>query len=172
MELIFQPLLGMGVFRRHHQPRGALVQPVDRVETRLIPGYFVMIHQKITQSIVKMAVTRVDQHPGGLVDHNEVLVLVHDVQRTFHRNDAREPGRSPAKRVRQAHRQGLPRLRPDPDVHPDPVQGDAVVQPLHPAQDGARQPQMPPQERVHLQPRQLRGDCYGEIPGAHSVLDR
>ena len=47
----------------------------------------------------------------------------------------------------QAHRQGLPRLRPDPDVHPDPVQGDAVLQPLHPAQDGARQPQMPPRWR-------------------------
>ena len=153
VELELQPFLGVGVLGRHQQARGALVQPVDRVEIGLLPSGFVMIHQKITQSIVKMAVSGVDQHPGGLVEDDQIPVLVQDVQRALRRDHAGGGGRG-----RQARRQRLPLPHPDADVHPRPVQGDAVLQPLDPPQHRAGQAQAAAQEGIHLQPRQPGGD--------------
>ncbi len=114
-----------------------------------------------------MAVSGVDQHPGGLVEDDQIPVLVHDVQRA---GDGRHAGGELW--VRQPDGQRLPLFGPDADVHPRPVQGDAVLQPFDPPQHRAGQPQGPAQQGVDLRARQLRGDGQRQIPGAHSFLDR
>ena len=116
-----------------------------------------------------MAVAGVHQHAGRLVQHRQVGVLIDDIQRALRRDHAWGPRRVPAKRIRwgeeralprrgQANRQRLALPRPGADIHPHAVQGNAVLQPLHPAQHRARQPQCAAQEGVHLQSRQLGGD--------------
>lgn len=159
-----QPLLGVGVLGRHNQPRSAPIQPVDRVEIGGFPLLIVMIEQEITQRIIKMPWPRVDGQARGLVQDNQILVLIDNIQRAGGGNDA-----APAFRVVQADGQHLPLPGPGVGVYPDPVQQDAVGQPLDPPYHCTGQPQLPLQQGVRLDPRQLGGD--GQLQPPHSFLD-
>ena len=121
------------------------IQTVDGVEVGFVPGLFVIIHQKITYCIIKMAVAGVHQHAGSLVEDDQIRVLIYKVQGA---GGGDHPGRG--RGVGEPDGQGLALPHPDADVDPRPVQGDAVLQPLHPPQDRAGQPQDAAQEGIHF----------------------
>ena len=90
----------------HHQPRRAAV------ETMHDPGPLLaadaaeivdVVQQRVDQRAARMARRRMDDHPRGLVDHDEVVVLVEDRQRQrFGLRRRRRPapgrrGRSPGR---------------------------------------------------------------------------
>ena len=155
MKLVLQHLLGVGVLGHHHEPRRPLVQAVYRVEVGLHPGPIVIIQQKITDCIGKVAGSGVDQHPRGLVEDQDVPVLVDDVQGARRRDHPAAP-----LGVGEPHGEHLPRLHPLAGKDSLPVQQNAVVQPLDPPDHRAREAQRLPQQSVHLLPRPLRR--YGE----------
>ena len=134
----------MGVLGHHHQAGGAPVQAVDGVKIRLRPLLIVMPEKKITHCIVKVPRTRVDRHPGGLVQHDEISVLIADIQFPRGGDHAAAP-----LRVRQADGQDLSHPRHTPGVHPRPVQQDAVLQPLDAADHRAGQAEFPAQQQLH-----------------------
>ena len=166
VESLLQHLLGVGVLGHHQQAAGALVQPVDRVKVGGQPPGVVIMDQKITQSIRKVAVARVDQHAGGLVEDDEILVLVYDVQGPGGGEDA-----AAALQIPHQHRQHLPGPSGVVGVGRLPVQGNAIGEPLGPADQGAREVQAAPQEEIHLPPGQVRGHREGEAAGrrGHSL---
>ena len=159
MELLLQPLLGVGVLGYHHQPRGPLVQPVDRVVVGKNALFLVIIHQKITQRIVIVARSGVAGHAGCLIDYQQVLILVDDVKRARNRSQAAAQGRLP-------HQDGELLSYPYPLAGIDPltVQQDAVRQPLDPPDHRAGQPQLPAQHGVHLLAVPLGRDDPGQPP--------
>ena len=136
------------------------------MEVGLLPLQIVMIQQKITHCIGKVPRPRVDGHPGGLVHHHDVSILVQDVQ-------GPGGGDHPAAPlgVGQPHGEHLPRLGDIPGVHPDPVGQDAVGQPLDPPHYRPRQAQVALQQGVHPDPRRLRRDGKFQT-AAHSFLDQ
>jgi hypothetical protein len=72
------------VLGHHQQPRGVLVDPVNDPGAELTPDATQIVHvgqERIDQRA--RLVTRRGMHhqPGGLVDHDEVCVLVHDGER-------------------------------------------------------------------------------------------
>lgn len=109
--------------------------------------------------------SRVDGHPWGLVQHDHVLVLIDDVQRSRGGDDPAVPAG-----VGQTRRQHLPRRRTEVGVHPHPVGQNAVLQPLDPPHYRPGQTHVPFEQSVHLDARQLWGNCQLQPP-AHSFLD-
>ena len=65
----------------HHQAGGVLVQAVHDAGTRQARQALVVVQQGVLQGAVGVARGRVHHQPGGLVDHQQVLVLVADLQR-------------------------------------------------------------------------------------------
>ena len=63
-----------------------------------------------------------DQHAGGLVEHQQIPVLVHDIQGTRGGQDAAAP-----LRVGQADGQSLSLPGAEGGIHPGPVHQDAVL---------------------------------------------
>ena len=117
MQLALEPLLCVGVLGHHQQAGGPSVQPVDRVEIRQNPLGFVIIGDKIPQRIGIMARSRVAGHAGGLVDDQQILVLVHNIQRAGDRDHA-------AAQAPIGHPDGedLSFRRPSVGMHPHSVQ--------------------------------------------------
>ena len=109
------------------------------------------MQKKITDRIVVVPGTGVDRHAGGLVQHQKVRVLIDDVQRPGGGHDPAAP-----LRVRQADGQHLPRPGDVPGIHPPAIHQDAIGQPFDPADYRSGQAQMPFQQGVHPDPRQLR----------------
>ena len=165
VELIFQHLLGVGVLGGDQQAGGPPVQAVDGVKIRLLVGRFVIVRQKIPQSIVEMPRPRVDGHPWGLVQNNQVLVLIDDIQRPGCGDDAAVSGR-----IGQPGGEHLARLGTEPGVHPQAVHQDTVGQPFNPLDHRPGQVQVLSQQSVHPDPLQLRGDGQLQTP-AHSFRD-
>ncbi len=72
--------VGLG---HHHESRGVAVESVHDAGSafgparqRRAPG-----HERVHQGVVPVPRRRMDHEAGGLVDHREVLVLEHDVER-------------------------------------------------------------------------------------------
>ena len=65
----------------HHQAAGVLVQPVHDAGTRQQHGLGVPPQQTVQQSAAPVAGCRVHHEARGFVDHQQVFVLKHDVQR-------------------------------------------------------------------------------------------
>ncbi len=74
--------LGVGLQRlgHYHQAGRVLVQAVDDPGARHIGDVRDMVEQGIQQGAVLMAGSRMDHQAGGLVNHQDVLVLVDDFQ--------------------------------------------------------------------------------------------
>ena len=81
-ELAGESLVRGGAFGDHEQAGGVLVDPVDDprprnpADTRQLTG--TVMQQRVDQRPVEVARRRMDHQPGGLVDHDQVLVLEHD----------------------------------------------------------------------------------------------
>ena len=110
--------------------------------------------------------TGVDGDPWGLVEDEDVPVLVYDVQ---------GPGDRPEGVVRFGipHQDGQDLPRPDPDGHKGryAVQQDAVRDALGPFDRGAREMQRPPQEGIHRAPLLVPDNGEQEPAGGYIVLD-
>ena len=108
--------------------------------------------------------SRVDRHPGGLIQDDKVRILVDDVQGAGGGDDAAAP-----LGVGQADGQHLSCLWTKPGVDPPAIHQNAVLQPLDPPHHRPGQAQVPLEQGVHLDSRQLRRD--GQLqPPAHSFL--
>ena len=84
LNLFRQAGVGEVVFRHHQQAAGILVNAVDnpRPGHPVDPGKGIpaVIQQGVDQGPVFMAGRRVHHHPFGLVHHQQVPVLVHNIQ--------------------------------------------------------------------------------------------
>ena len=120
-ELLGQPLMGDVVLGDDQQARRILVDPVDdpgpRHAADAATGSAAMMEQRVDQRPVAVAGGGMDDQPGGLVDHQQMLVLEDDRQRDVLRLvmgrlrlgdrqrealvavDLRSPGRGPAPAV-------------------------------------------------------------------------
>ena len=76
-------LLDFAIACNQQQAAGALVQPVNDSGTRQCFQPRVEIQQSIYQGAVRISGTRVHDQPDGLVDHQKVIALIHDLQRNF-----------------------------------------------------------------------------------------
>ena len=166
VELTLQHLLGVGMAGHHQQAGGPPVQAVNGVKVPLFALLIVIIEQKIAYCIVKMAWSGVDCHPWRLIEYQQVLVLVHNVQRARGGDDAAAP-----LRVREADRQHLPRFGDVPGIDPAAVHQNPIFQPLDPPHYSTGQAQAALEQSVHLDPGQLWSDGQFQT-AAHSFLDQ
>ena len=74
--------VGMGLqgLGHHHESGGVLVQAMDDAGTRHAVQRGYVVQQGIEQGAVGMAGGRMHHQPGGLVEHQQVIVFVDDVQ--------------------------------------------------------------------------------------------
>ena len=144
MQRALEALLRVGVLGDHHQAAGAPVQPVDGVIVGALTRLIVIIQEKITQRIVKMPRARMAGDAGGLVEHQKVRILVHDVQRPGGRHDA-----AAAHIVGYTDREQLPRRRPPVRMDPHAVQQDTVLQPFDVPDERTGEPQAAAQQGIH-----------------------
>ena len=160
VELALEPLLGVGVLGHHHQAGGAPIQPLHRVDVGGDAPLPVVVRDKIAQGVGVVAGAGVDGDAGGLVEHQQIPVLIHDIQGTGR-------GHHDPLVVGVGHPDGehLPRRCPLPGDGPDTVQQDAVLQPLDTPDHRARQVQLPPQQGVDFLPRHGRRDGERQPPG-------
>ena len=70
----------------HHQAGGVLVQTMHDTGARHIDDVRHMVQQGIEQGAIGMPGSRVHHQPSRLVDHQQVIVLVNDVQRDILRH--------------------------------------------------------------------------------------
>ena len=165
---VFQRLLGVRVLGDHQQAAGPLVQPVDRMKIGLNTLLIVIIQQKITDCIGKVAGARMDGYAGELVEDQDIGVLIHDVQRSGGWDNA-----AAAHAVCHQDGEDLASAGADVGMDPDAVQQNPVAQPLHPADYRAREAQAGAHEGIDLPARLLRCDGEGQAAGrrgAHSFL--
>ena len=64
-----------------HEARGVFVQPVDNAGPRQVRGTTVVSQQAVEQSPAPVASGRMNHEPGGFVDHQQIIVFMHHVQR-------------------------------------------------------------------------------------------
>ncbi len=79
--------LGIGSFGHNQQSRGVLVYSVHKSHSRVVDIIVGIVAemkcQRVYKSAVIVAVTGMHHKPGRLVDHEQMLVLVHDVERNI-----------------------------------------------------------------------------------------
>ena len=126
----------------------------------------VIIEQKIAYCIIKVAWSGVYCHPWRLIEYQQVLVLVHNVQRARGGDDAAAP-----LRVRETDRQHLPCFGDVPGIDPAAVHQNSIFQPLDSPHHSAGQAQAAFEQGVHLDSSQLRPDGQFQT-AAHSFLDQ
>ena len=73
-----QRLVGVVAARHDEQAGRVLVEPVDDAGARLVPAARPLGHQSLGQGAVLVARRRVHDHAGGLVHHEQPVVLVDD----------------------------------------------------------------------------------------------
>ena len=102
-----------------HQAGGVLVEPVDDPGTRQRRARRIASEQGVEQRSRPVAGGRMDDHAGGLVDHEHVVVFVDDIASAGAPADRRGSPRSAAGRRRDAGRHAFaapgwrrPRRRP------------------------------------------------------------
>ena len=86
-ELLRQPFVGAVVLGDHQKPRRLLVDAVDDAgagdSADAAEAAAAMMEQGVDHGAVAVSGGRVDDQPGGLVDDQQMLVLVKDRQRNF-----------------------------------------------------------------------------------------
>ena len=106
LKLCRQPDMGKVVLRRNDKAGGIPVNAVDNAGAQLPvdagEGTAAVVQQGIDQRPVRVSRRRMHHQSLGLVDHNNVIVLVHHVQRDILRNKIHRF------RLRKQHRNGLP----------------------------------------------------------------
>ena len=106
--LLGQADVGGVIFRHHQQAAGVLVDAVDDAGAYLAAdareAALAVPEQGVHQRAVRVARSRVDDHALGLVHHQKVVVLVHDVQRDVLRHSLDRLC------VRNFQQDGVPRL--------------------------------------------------------------
>ena len=72
--------MGLQRARHHHQPGGVPVQPVNNTRSGQTVKPLIMVQQAVKQGAISVARCRVHHKACGLVDDQQVLVLVDDIQ--------------------------------------------------------------------------------------------
>ncbi len=145
--------MGVGVLGHGHEAGGAPVQAVDGVEGSNEILRRIMGHEKVGQRVPVVAETGVDGQVAGLVDDEQVFVLIADGQR------ARDGGDLiTASHVPNSHGKDLPRL--DEDIGKDglAVQQNAGGPVLGPPDTGGGKTQLPAEQGADLAARQGFGN--------------
>src|SRR5690554_4245289 len=81
LQLVNQRGVGNQAAGHHHNAGGVFIQPVHNAGPGQVFHFRRIVQQRIHQGAVGMARRRVHHQPGRLVDHQQVLVFVHDIQR-------------------------------------------------------------------------------------------
>ena len=81
---------GLFCFGNHQQARSILVNPMNQTWAAYIAFHFrqvlKMIHQPIHQGSRPIAMSRVNDHPWRLIDHQQIRILIDNVQMNILRN--------------------------------------------------------------------------------------
>ena len=109
--------------------------------------------------------TGMHRQSGGFVEHDQVLVFVHDIQWAGSGHHAAETLRG-----RQAHRDGLAHFGNKTGIDPDSVHQDAVLQPLDPPHHRAGQEHMLFQKGVYPCPFTFGWDHPVKPPRHQRIL--
>src|SRR5690554_814010 len=80
LQLVDQRGVGNQAAGHHHNPGGVFVQPVHNTSPGQVLDFRRVIQQRVHQGAIGMARGRVYHQPGRFVDHQQVLVFVHDIQ--------------------------------------------------------------------------------------------
>ena len=128
----FQTLLSIDVFGDHQKSRSALIQTVDRMIIGIQADFLVIMKDEITQRIVKVTVAGMGENTGLLVDHQNIFVLIDDVQRAIGGDNTAFHNA-----VSHAYREYLTASDGAPYRDPFSVQQDAVIQPFDASKKGA-----------------------------------
>ena len=80
LQLIDQRCVGNQTTRHHHDAGRVFVETVHNACSRQVLHFRGMVEQGIDQGAVSVARRRVDHQACGLVDDQQVLVLVHNIQ--------------------------------------------------------------------------------------------
>ncbi len=80
LQLVDQVGLRLQGLGHHHQTGGVLVQAVDDTGTRDVDDVWHMMQQCVEQGAAGVAGSRMDDKPGRLVDHHDLVVFIDDVQ--------------------------------------------------------------------------------------------
>ena len=71
----------MGVFGQQHQAKGIPIQSGDRVKGAELTGCLVVGQHPVGQGAGVAMAGRVNEHPGGLIHHQQLLVFIDHAQR-------------------------------------------------------------------------------------------
>ena len=155
--------MGMGVLGHRHETGGSPVQPVHRVKGCNKAVFFIILHEEIGQGVPVVALAGVDGNPPGLVHHQQILVLIENVQRAGDGLDLLA-----ADSVPYSCGQNLPRPDPGGGEHRLSVQQNAVGQALGPADRSGGEAQLPPEEGIYVLSLLVGGNGQGQ--SAHGDL--
>jgi len=75
-----QTVLRMGVRRHHHETGGTAVKPMHRMEAGGRSGQLPVRHAAVAHRVVEVTRPGVHGHARGLVHHEQVVILVDDIQ--------------------------------------------------------------------------------------------
>ena len=155
--------MGVGVLGHRHETGGSPVQPVHRMKSCSKAVFFIILHEEIGQGVPVVALAGVDGNPPGLVHHQQILVLIENVQRAGDGLDLLA-----ADSVPYSCGQNLPRPDPGGGEHRLSVQQNAVGQALGPADRSGGEAQLPTEKGIHVLPLLLKGNGQGQ--SAHGDL--
>ncbi|MNY10952.1 hypothetical protein D3C86_1439560 [compost metagenome] len=158
-QLLGELLVGVGVAGEDHQPRGVAVDPVHRVATKGEAPGPVVVGEPVGEGAVVAAMGGVDHDPRGLVEHDEVLVLVEDGE--GHRLGVHPFGRG----LGEHELQGVALVRRGVNLDGHPVEEDAVGG-LEAADEGPRGAQLAGE---HPPDRRALGDRLDRVAKARDV---
>ena len=155
--------MGVGVLSHRHEAGGSPVQPVHRMKSCSKAGFLIIVHEEVCQGVPVVALAGMDGNSPGLVHHQQILVLIENVQRAGDGLDLLAPCRVP-----HGHGQNLPHPDPGGGEHRLSVQQNAVGQALGPADRSGGEAQLPTEKGIHVLPLLLKGNGQGQ--SAHGDL--
>ena len=158
MEAAAQYILCVSVFGQKNKPTCPPIQPMHRVEGQLrtVKG------QGIGQG-AKSSLHAMHRHIRGLIDKEQVLVLIDDGQRRFHGR-----GTVPLGGVVQPHSEPLPGSQRIRSPGRRAVYAQRPLPPCETADLSRRHAQSPPQQLLHAKPGLPFFNCV--FPNSHGSI--
>ena len=158
VELAAQGVVGPAVLGRRQNPGGAPVQPVHQMHAGPRPQ---VVDQPLGQGgLLRREGGGDGGQAGRLIHHQQVLVLIEDLQR----HGRRDQGGGTLRRV-QIHPQPVPGPEEGRDEHPPAVDGEAGLGPLQAADAAGGEAQLPPQQALDRAPGLLL--CHHQLQRRH-----
>ncbi|MNC26640.1 hypothetical protein D3C75_747800 [compost metagenome] len=126
--LLGNMLVAVWILCNNQHARGLLIQPVNGTEAVLLALLRPVIDNSIRQRIRIMPVGRMHDHPGCLVDDQQMLILIEDLKRNRLRQNVLRG------LLLHADLYGISCADPDADVDPFSVQHNALFRHFEPGQ--------------------------------------